>query len=131
MDPSPLNTDTDTIICVKGKMNPDCTGSSTITDFLEETRSGLTLSVTQTFYINRQQVPVFWPKSGSTGFSWYGSPKQKDLGYQPAQPSQRATTKSGSRGGIRQLDIDPTVQASCQSDPNDSGFAGGCSVVGP
>jgi hypothetical protein len=129
---SPPNTDTGAVICLANSANSSCTGQSNIDDNLAEPNQNLTLSVTQTFYVNRQQVPVFWPASNNNGgFNWFGSPKQGDLGAQPPQPSQQATTNGRAVGVIQQLDVDPQSKANCKPDDSDNSFNGGCSKTAP
>jgi hypothetical protein len=97
-------------------------------DTLYETNAGLTLSVTQTFYVDRTQVQVFWPVQYQNVWYWYGTPKPANLGKWPnPNPNQRASTPYNQLGAVQQLDSDPQLQATCQPLDGDTWLGtGGC-----
>jgi Glucodextranase, domain B/Bacterial Ig-like domain (group 2) len=127
---TPPNTDTDAIICTGNSYLSTCDGEDNhLLDGLSEGNANLTLSVTQTFYINRQQVQVYWPQLRASQIQWYGSPRISDLGKNPPQPNQQATTIGRTVGLIYQLDLDPQNPASCVTAIGDSSYAGGCETT--
>jgi Glucodextranase, domain B/Beta-propeller repeat/Bacterial Ig-like domain (group 2) len=127
---TPPNTDTDATICTGNNYVSTCNGEDNhLTDGLSEGNASLTISVTQTFYVNRQQVQVYWPQLRSNQIQWYGSPRISDLGKNPAQPNQQATTVGRTVGLIYQLDLDPQLPASCVRAENDPSYGGGCSTT--
>ncbi|HEY0703933.1 MAG TPA: hypothetical protein VGD60_14285, partial [Candidatus Acidoferrales bacterium] len=95
--------------------------------------SGSVLSVYQTFYVNRQQVQVFWPHRQGSTTQWFGSPKTSQLGFEPPNQNQQATTPYATHGVIQQLGVDSQKAASCQATAMyaDSSFGGGCSMMSP
>jgi hypothetical protein len=91
------------------------------------------LSVYQTFYVNRQQVQVFWPQRQGATTQWFGSPKTSQLGFEPPNQNQQVTTPYATHGVVQQLGVDSQNPASCQSAAMylDSSFGGGCSMMTP
>jgi hypothetical protein len=123
-------TSSDATICV-----PSCPpdGFNYLEDKLDnnQSASGSILSVYQSFYVNRQQVQVFWPGPGAT--QWYGAPAPAQLGAEPPNPSQQATIPFNATGVVEQLQVDTKNPATCQKavPGTDHSFSGGCSPSPP
>jgi hypothetical protein len=127
---TPPNTDSNAIICTGSSYRSTCDGEDNhLLDGLSEGDGNRTLSVTQTFYVNRQQVQVYWPQLRSGQTQWYGSPRISDLGKNPPQPNQQATTTGRTVGLIFQLDLDLQSPASCIRATGDSSYGGGCETT--
>ncbi len=105
---SPQNKDTNNPdFCQPSKQSPKCFNDQNqwFVDALSEPHN-TTISVNQTFDIDRLPVQVFWPVARRYTY-WQGTPKATNLG----KPGQQATTVGGAYGRVQQLDNDTGFQA--------------------
>lgn len=118
-----LNNDNNHAIC-SNTLSSGCSGKNTYLDALSEPNRGSRLSVDQKFFVNDQQVQVFWMRSFAGGKNyWFGAPTANGLAQ--SQPSQTANVTFSSQK-IYQLQPDDQLPFNCQVDEH-----GGCQKTVP
>ena len=83
--------------------NVNCTEITTYPDSYSQTPANVRLSVRQSWYVNNQQVQVFWPTVYSDGtVRWHGSPTVAKLGVPPPNQieSQTVSIVNDSSGAV-------------------------------